>query len=145
MVFEPVPNARFRGVVVTTTNFLPSRLPRRTHTDGERIVLIRNYQLLFEHCEATQRFRIVALNENDLNAQDRREQDELDSVFFYVTAETVLETRDTCSSTGEHLGGRTTVRSSTNSNTSINFQMGRADNHTLNLALDAAREFLIAP
>lgn len=142
MVFEPVPNAVFRGVVVTTTNRgLSNHLPRRTHTDGERRVLIRNCRLVFEHCEVTNRFRLVALNEHDLDAQDRREV-ELDSVFFYVTAETVSETRDTRSSTGEHVGGRTTLRSRTDSDSSIIFQMNREDNRTLNMALVAAQEHL---
>ena len=144
MVFEPVPTARFHGVVVlTTTNRgLPNSMAHRAHTDGERRVLIRNCRLMFEHCEVTKRFRLVALNENNLDAQHRREQ-ELDSVFFYVTAETVLETKDTRSPSGEHLGGRTILRSSASSNSSIIFQMNRADNDTLNEALVAAQEFLL--
>jgi hypothetical protein len=140
MVFEPVSNACFHGVVVTTTNRgLPSSMAHRAHTDGERRVLIRNCRLVFEHCEVTKRFRLVALNEDH---QDRREQ-ELDSVFFYVTAETVRESRDTRSPSGEHLGGRTTLRSSASSNSSIIFQMKREDNDTINRALAAAQEFLL--
>jgi hypothetical protein len=144
MVFEPVPNARFNGVVVTTTNRgIANRLPQRAHADGERQVLIRNCRLIFEHCTVTNRFRLVGLNEHDLDAEDRRQQ-ELDSVFFYVTAETVSETRDTRSSTGDHVGGRTTLRSSTIANSSIIFQMNREDNHTLNQAIVAAQEFLLS-
>jgi hypothetical protein len=144
MVFETVPTARFHGVVVlTTTNRgLANNLAHRAHTHGERQVLIHNCRLEFEHCEVTKRFRLVALNEHDLDARDRPEQ-ELDSVFFFVTVETVMETKDTRSASGEHLGGRTTLRSSASSNSSIIFQMNRVDNVTLNKALVAAQKFLL--
>jgi hypothetical protein len=143
MVFEPVPNARFNGVVVTTTNRGIANLSQRAHADGERQMLIRNCRLIFEQCTVTNRFRLVGLNEHDLDAEDRRQQD-LDSVFLYVTAETVSKTRDTRSSTGDHVGGRTTLRSSTIANSSIIFQMNREDNHTHNQAIVAAQDFLLS-
>jgi hypothetical protein len=135
----------FHGVVATTTNRgLSNRLPQRAHTDGDHTVLISNCRLVFEHCGVTKRFRLVASNEHDLDARDCREQ-ERDSVFFYVTAKTVFEPKDMRSLSGEHLGGRTTLRSSASSNSSITSQMNWADNNTLNRALVAAQEFLRPP
>jgi hypothetical protein len=79
MVFETVPTARFHGVVVlTTTNRgLANNLAHRAHTHGERQVLIHNCRLEFEHCEVTKRFRLMALNEHDLDTRDRPEQDRI--------------------------------------------------------------------
>jgi hypothetical protein len=74
MVFEPIPNARFNGVVVTTTNRgIANGLQQRAHADGERQVLIRNCRLIFEHYAVTNRFRLVGLNEHDLVSDDRRQ------------------------------------------------------------------------
>jgi hypothetical protein len=90
-----------------------------------------------EHCAVTNRFRMVGLNEHDSNGESN-------VLLFHVTLETVTEARDTRSSTGAHLGGRTTVQASVGSDSSIIFQMKRPDNHALNEFLAAAREFLLS-
>jgi hypothetical protein len=139
MVFRRIPAACFHEVVVTTMNYrnLPNGLPNRTHANGERTVMMSNCQLFLEHCEASERFRIVGLNENDSNG-------ETNVLFFHFTLETVAEARDTRSSTGAHLGGRTTVQARVGSDSFLIFQMRRPDNHALNEALAAAREFLLS-
>jgi hypothetical protein len=139
MVFRRIPDACFHEVVVTTMNYrnLPNGLPSRTHANGERTVLISNCEVFLEHCEVSNRFRIVGLNEHDSNGESNVS-------FFYFTLETVTERIDTRSSTGAHLGGRTTVQARVGSDSSIIFQMKRPDNYAFNEALATVREFLLS-